>query len=322
MLARSAQGLYWMSRYLERTQHLCRLLRLQSEALVDRPISEIDFGWKRIYNSVGRYPPSGDNILLDSDDYVLADSYILADDFTFEPTNPDSVWSCFSLGRENARQMRRCISAEMWSCLNLAYLRVRSMSIQDVWRTSPESFYTEMTGEIDTFSGVTAATMYRDEGWLFVQLGHAVESAQLLSTLLLTQIDLDALREESSDTDWTSLLRMYNAFEAYNRQYSVAIEPDKVLDLLATDVLLPRSLFRSLRTAEEVIAAIGDGPDTHASDAAHGLAGRLTSMLQHEWKDGGNRRTMLGQMNSYCRELHELLNNAYFEYSSDKILRH
>ena len=34
MLARSAQGLYWMSRYLERAKHLCRLLRLQSGALV------------------------------------------------------------------------------------------------------------------------------------------------------------------------------------------------------------------------------------------------------------------------------------------------
>ena len=38
MLSRSAQGLYWMGRYLERAEHLCRLLRLQTEALVDRPV--------------------------------------------------------------------------------------------------------------------------------------------------------------------------------------------------------------------------------------------------------------------------------------------
>ena len=49
MLSRHAQSLYWIGRYLERAGHLCRLLRLQSEALVDRPVREIHFGWNRIY---------------------------------------------------------------------------------------------------------------------------------------------------------------------------------------------------------------------------------------------------------------------------------
>ena len=110
MLSRSAQSLYWMGRYLERAAHLCRLLRLQAEALVDRPIREIYFGWSRIYMSLSRQPLGGSIELLGSDDYTLADSYTLADDLTFERSNPDSVWGCFSLGRENARQMRHCIS--------------------------------------------------------------------------------------------------------------------------------------------------------------------------------------------------------------------
>ena len=71
-----------------------------------------------------RQPPLGE-IEIDSDEYTLADSYTLADDLTFERTNPDSVWSCFAMGRENARQMRNCISAEMWTRLNLAYLRIQ-----------------------------------------------------------------------------------------------------------------------------------------------------------------------------------------------------
>ena len=72
MLSRSAQGLYWMGRYLERAEHLCRLLRLQTEALVDRPVREIYFGWKRIYGSMYRQPPLGE-IEIDSDEYTLAD---------------------------------------------------------------------------------------------------------------------------------------------------------------------------------------------------------------------------------------------------------
>ena len=57
MLARSAQGLYWMGRYLERAYHLCQLLQLQTEALVDRPVGEIYAGWNRIYASLNRQPP-------------------------------------------------------------------------------------------------------------------------------------------------------------------------------------------------------------------------------------------------------------------------
>ena len=98
MISRSAQGLYWMGRYFERAEHLCRLLRLQVEVLVDRPVAEIYFGWSRIYTALGRQPPWGDLDPNGSDDYTLADSYTLAGDLTFEQSNSDSVWNCFALG--------------------------------------------------------------------------------------------------------------------------------------------------------------------------------------------------------------------------------
>ena len=187
MLSRSAQGLYWLGRYLERADHLCRLLRLQVEALVDRPISEIHFGWSRIYTGLGQQPPWGDFEADESDDYTLADSYTLAGDLTFERDNPNSVRNCLALGRENARQVRHCISAEMWTCLNLAWLRIRDLDIEDIWKISPESFYAETSQEINTFTGVADATMYRDEGWHFMRFGWFIERTQLLVALLLAQ---------------------------------------------------------------------------------------------------------------------------------------
>ena len=261
MLARTAQGLYWMSRYLERSLHLSGLLKMQSEALVDRPIREIHLGWSRIYASIGRMPPAGSTVLVDNDDYVLADSYTLVDDLTFERTNPDSVWSCFAQGRENARQMRQCISAEMWSCLNMAYLQVQDMNIQDIWRESPEGFYTWMAGQLNTFAGIASATMYRDEGWHFMQLGYSIERAQLLSGLLNAQLELDEIGGEHSDGDWTGMLRLYHALEAHNRIYSIEVKPESVIELLSTDILLPRSLIRSLDMALHEVSAIGNGPD-------------------------------------------------------------
>ena len=139
-----------------------------------------------------RQPPGGRLELVYDDDFTLADSYTLADDLTFERSNPDSVWSCFALGRENARQMRHCISAEVWISLNLAYLRIQKLDMRDIWTTSPEDFYAETAAEINTISGVASATMYRDDGWRFLRLGHFLERAQLTSALLLAHLSAAA----------------------------------------------------------------------------------------------------------------------------------
>ena len=316
MLARTAQGLYWMSRYLERAQHLCDMLKMQSEALVDRPIREIHLGWNRIYVSIGRMPPAGGTVLVDNDDYMLADSYTLADDLTFERTNLDSVWNCFAQGRENARQMRQCISAEMWSCINMAYLQVQGMNIQDIWRESPEGFYTWMVGQLNTFAGIASATMYRDEGWHFMQLGYFIERAQILSGLLNAQLELDEATKEPSDGDWTSMLRLYHALEAHNRIYSIEVKPENVIELLSTDILLPNSLIRSLDMALYEVSTIGDGPDKRSSGNVNELANGLASTM-HKWKEQPDKRALLARVNADCRELHQLVNQTYFDYSSE-----
>ncbi len=317
MLARSAQGLYWMSRYLERAEQLARMLRMQTEALVDRPVREIHFGWTRMYGCLGRQPPWGELEMLDDDDFTLADSYTLADDLTFERANPCSVWTCFALGRENARQMRQCISAEMWTGLNLAYLIIQRSTIEDIWILSPERFYAQTATSINTFAGVAAATMYRGEGWNFMQLEHYVERAQSLSNLLLAQIAAADSIDDSSEADWTSLLRLQHAFEAYSRRYSVRIDPGQVLDLLTTDPLLPGSLRRSLDGIASQIRAIGPGPDAKTSAAARRLAAELKVRSAAEWTPGGDRKDQLQKVSQQCRDLHNLVTQCYFDYLVD-----
>ena len=303
-----------MSRYLERAKQLCRLLRLQAEALVDRPLREIRFGWHRIYRCVNSAPPPGSLEAFDSEAHTLADSYTLADHLTFERLNPDSVWSCFALGRENARQMRRCISAEMWTRLNLAYLRLRELEIREIWGTSPESFYAETAAEIDTFAGVAAATMYHDAGWRFMQLGRSIERAQHATALLLAHLAAVRVGDESHEANWISLLRCCYALEAYHRRCSIAIEPDRVLDLLVTDPLLPGSLCHALDAAAAELTAVGPGPHAHTSAAVQRLASRLTALIHHEWPERQDREELLRQVGEHCGNLHQPVADTYFEY--------
>jgi uncharacterized alpha-E superfamily protein len=292
---------------------MCRLLQLQTEALVDRPARDIYVGWRRLYGALRRIPPGGILAVADTDDFTLADSYPLAGDLTFERSNPDSVWNCFSQGRENARQMRHCISAEMWQSINLAFLRLRDMDIEDIW-TLPEGFYAGLAAETDAFDGAAQATMYRDEGWSFLRLGGFIERAQFAPSILLQQLAIDGESDGYAEEDWSSLLEASHALEVYNRRYGAAIHPPAALDLLVTDPLLPGSLGRTCTQISQELARLGTGPGTDSGRAAQRLTGRMLSLLQNEWPDSREREGLLRRVLSEATDLHFMINEAYFDY--------
>lgn len=315
MLSRHAQSLYWIGRYLERAGHLCRLLRLQSEALVDRPVREIHFGWNRMYASVNREPPGGSVDIFGDEEFALADSFALADDLTFERSNPDSVLSCFSKGRENARDTRHCISPEVWTSLNASFQRLQQQDMASVWRLEPTQFYDDTVSEINTLGGLTESTMYHDEGWSFLQLGRYVERVQGVSSLLLSQVDNSGGEDgEAIEADWISLLRIFHALEVYHHVHKADVVPDRVLDLLVSDPQLPESLSRSVNLATSEIDTIGRGPRRHSSRAVQRLTGRLSSLINNEWPDREDRVEILREVGEYASELHFLVTAAYFEY--------
>ena len=314
MLSRSAQGLYWMGRYLERAAHLCRLMQLQVETLVDRPLREIHFGWNRVYGSMNQSPPAGALEPFGNDDYALADSYTLADHLTFEPMNPDSIWNCLAYARENARQVRNYISAEMWLSLNTTFLRLQGLDIQEIWKAHPETFYAGTEKDIATFSGVAEATMYRDEGWHFIQLGRHMERVQLSASVMLAQIAVHDREDESFDADWANLLHAFRAFDAYTHAYSVVVQPGQVLDLIVTDRLLPCSVRRSLDTVASVLGAIGPGPSPGAGREASALSASLCALVREGRNEVGAWHAVLDRVYADTRRLHNHIMDAYIDY--------
>ena len=319
MLARSAEGLYWLGRHVERTEDLCRLVREQMGALVDRPVSEINFGWRRIYDTLYRRPPGPAVGVAESDeDYALADSYTLADDVTFERANPGSILNSFSNGRENARQMRHCISGEMWTCLNLAWLRLGTRRIEDIWKAAPESYYADMAREMNLFAGVADTTLYRDDGWRFLQLGRLVERTQFTIALLLAHLEGVRANPEAGDREWVSLLWICQAFDTYKRRHGVEIRPARVLDLLVEDPRLPRSLCTAVDAAAATLGALALGPGP--CGAARRCAGDLASNVNQPWPSAPSlpdRAARLRRLEGDCRALHDLVMAAHVGYDTD-----
>ena len=318
MLARSARGLYWVGRYLERAQHGCRLLAEQLGALEDRPVAEIELNWRRVYTALGRAPLGGGLAHgLADDAFMLADAYTLVGDLALEADNPDAIRSCLASARENARQVRNTLDRELWGCLNLAFLGIRDVGIEDIWKDRPADFVRSAEDAARIFWGVAASAMYRDESWHFLRLGRYVERTQLLAALIDSQLAVFPSREHFSESDWLSLLRICGANGAYGRLFSLKVRPPLVINFLVTDPRLPRSVRFGLAMIIDALDVVSLR-EPLAVEAGR-RAGRMAARIDFDWPnldlaDRSATRAMLDGIRDSCRLLHDDIRVAYFDY--------
>ncbi len=325
MLARNAQGLYWMGRYLERARHGCRLLSDQLATMEDRPIEQIEQSWRRLYRAIGRSPLGGHlEANADDEDFMLADAFTLADDLTFEPNNPDSIRNCVAAARENARQVRNAIGNRMWSCLNLAYLDLRDVEIQTIWNDRPGAFYLRAENAIRTFSGIAEGGMYRDDGWHFLELGRFVERAQLLAALLDAHIAMHPTGHSHGESDWRSLLRICEAHFAYRHLHALDHRPGRMVDFLVADPRLAHSIRHAMARIVDALDAVS-GSRALAVEAGR-RAGRMAAGIDYDWpnRDAGDddaTRAALQGIGASCRRLNDDIDATYFDYEIEDAAR-
>ena len=318
MLSRNAEGLYWIGRYLERARHGCRLLSDQLATMEDRPVEEIDQGWRRLYRAVHRTPLGGFLAFGEEDeDFMLADAYTMADDLTFEPGNPDSIRNCLAAARENARQVRNILGVRMWDCLNLAYLDIRDIGIETIWNDQPDAFYLRTEDAIRTFSGIAVSSMYRDDGWHFLWLGWFVERTQLLAGLIDAHLAQFPTAAQHSESDWRALLRICEAHVAYRHLHSHSHRPGRMVDFLVADPLLAHSVRHALARVTEALDAVSSGRSL-AVEAGR-RAGRMAAVIDHDWPnrdpdDDDATRAALQDVRDSCLLLHEDIAATYFHY--------
>ena len=318
MLSRNAQGLYWMGRYMERARHGCRLLSDQLATMEDRPVEQIDQGWRRLYRAVDRSPLGGFLAASEVDeDFMLADAYTMADDLTFEPGNPDAIRNCLAEARENARQVRNAIGNRMWSCLNLAYLDLRDTGIETIWNDRPGAFYLRTEDAIRTFTGIADSGMYRDNAWHFLRLGWFVERTQLLAALVDAHIALFPTDNLDGEADWRSLLRICEAHFAYRHLHALDHRPNHIVDFLVADPLLAHSVRHALGQVVSALDAVADGQSLEVE--AGRRAGRMAAGIDHDWPgrdpaDDAATRAALQEVRESCRLLHDDIVATYFDY--------
>ena len=283
MLSRVAHSLYWMSRYIERSENLARLLDVNLQLVLDfqgsndRTIKE---HWSSIIAS------SGDEKLF-HECHDHTDSRSVTDFFAFDRRNPNSILSCIFAARENARMIRDQISLEMWETINELYLYLQNHTSEEIWSTGATEFFNNIKRSAYLFQGLTASTYSRVEGWEFLEFGKYLERAEKTTRIL--DVKYHILLPEATDVggavdtaQWQAVLRSASALEAYRRFYVREILAWKVAEVLIFSETFPRSLHFCVAQVDEFLRRIlgetGTRPRTEAARSSKRLLADLQSL--------------------------------------------
>ena len=254
MLSRTADHLYWMSRYLERAENLARMVDAhQRLSRLPRAPEAVLQGWQATLVSLGvsetffaRYP---------------ALTARLAFDFlAFERQHPGSIAQCLRAARENARAVRGMISSDVWETLNSTYLE--SVSFTAAMPESARGEFLEwVKSRAHLIRGVISATLLRDEALYFTRIGTFIERADNTTRLLESRWrdpggSGERLRAEASE--WAVLLRAMSAFEIFRRLYRDSVTPQRVTEMLLMRDDLPQSVHCCLDELQSNLAAVAN----------------------------------------------------------------
>ena len=263
MLSRIAESLFWIGRYIERSDGTARILDVHLQLLLEDPWIDEDTACRSLLSVMGSEPPV-DKILTRKD--VLG---ILAVD----RSQPASIAYSLGAARENARRAREIVSSELWECLNTTRARMPRRVADD----KVHEFFHWVHERAALAVGIVESATSRDDAWHFFTLGRSIERADMTARLLATRS-----LTEASGPSWTTILRSCGAYEAYLRTYRGVPSARNAAEFLLLDRLFPRSILFSVSRAEECMRALEPRLDrVGVSDNAQRLFGQIRSDLEY-----------------------------------------
>ena len=136
MLSRVADSIYWMCRYVERAENVARFISVNLNLNLDLPGQAVQ-QWRPLVVT------TGDDALFTAG-YESATKENVIRFLTFDRQNPNSVLSCLTSARENARSVREIISSEMWEHINRFFLMLKDTSGYRAALDNPYDFYEQV----------------------------------------------------------------------------------------------------------------------------------------------------------------------------------
>ncbi|ESX82427.1 MULTISPECIES: alpha-E domain-containing protein [unclassified Mesorhizobium] len=274
LLGRTANGLYWMNRYIERAENMARLVDAGLRMALTRTQNASE-EWNSVLLSAG----SDASFTQKYSDYTAAN---VADYLLRDTSNPSSTMSSIETARNNARMVRTALTRETWESINEAWMSLKRMLAKPIDERDLPSALDAIKRETALIRGSFYGTMLRNEIFDFSQLGTYVERADNTARILDVKyyVLLPSISWVGSTLDnyqWESILRSVSAHRSYRWVYDADYKPSNIADYLILNVRMPRSLTFCYRFLTEHLKFLGD--DYGERHACHATAAKTHSML-------------------------------------------
>ncbi len=280
MLSRTADHLFWMSRYTERAENTSRMLDVNYQtSLLPQSAAVAQVGWQGLL-SISELLPAytehhGEVMAREVMEFMVKDE-----------ENPSSIISCLRAARENARAVRGTLTTEVWETQNQTWLEVNRKLRDGDFERDPSQFFEWVKFRSHLSRGVTVGTMLMDEALFFMRLGTFLERAD--NTARLVDVKFHAVQSDffgaanSKDQEydfyhWSAILRSVSGFEIYRKVYRDVIKPERVAELLILRSDMPRSLHASLNAVVTNLALVS----SETGSETQRRAGKLCAELEY-----------------------------------------
>ena len=240
MLGRTANGIFWMYRYLERAENTARLLAAGQRMALTRGNDVATQEWRSVLTTLGLLAP----YLAVHEGFSCAQ---VCDFVLRAKSNPESVLAMFERARSNARTSRSSLTAEVWEAVNEGWMSLKELLARPVREATLGTILSEIRRASTLARGATHGTMLRNEIYAFARLGTFIERADKTARILDVKyyLLLPSLAHVGTPLDvgqWETVLRSLSADRAFRWLHSGRMNARTIADFLILDPRFPRSL--------------------------------------------------------------------------------
>jgi len=275
MLSRVAASFYWLSRYIERSDGMLRMLKINYASSQD---TVQEFTWEPVIRIFAGKDEDEETEKLENNSRAVLKYMVTG------KSNSNSILNIITLSRENARGVQEHIPKDLWQCLNEYYHTVKDPKLEKaLLRDDPIGVLDVLIKQVMLYYGTAEITMERGEGRSFMNIGkyleRAIQSVDILDTKFGSVDDNPDLLTDTSY--WKHLLLSLGGYELYLKTYREGFEASNILEQVVLNDDFPRSVIYSVNNIQRYFERLKN--DSNADDFRDMsfMIGRLQSRIKY-----------------------------------------
>ncbi|MFN8264655.1 MAG: alpha-E domain-containing protein [Chitinophagaceae bacterium] len=312
MLSRIADSLFWLNRYMERSEGLLRVIHTNYILSLDDGTANLS--WRPILELFSNANEEQVNELEFQTNKAI--QYLIAGE-----RNNNSLKEIIGKARENARGIQDHITKEVWEHVNQMYHHTLDQRFNNqLYHTDVLPLIDELLRSTILYAGIIDTTMPRGIGWSFMNLGRLTERCLLTTQLARRQFE-ETTYNSAHERDilyWRNLLLSLSGYEHHLKTYRSTDTHLNVVDQLILDKNFPRSVKYSLNRIEKYMQDVVKGNQSQEARQLSLEYSRFNSRIQFAdmfYIQQQGVIEFLGQVQKDLYQFTNQLGQTFFSYS-------